>query len=139
MEIKADEITKIIREQIEDYRGAVDVATTPIACDMNHDGHPDGLDVQAFVDAIITLEELITAAGIRRLNGEQLMKILIAELALEGATASSGSDKKATTALSASWSPHSLRASRRKPSTAARKTFLLARWKTTVTSEPSRT
>src|SRR5437879_13596126 len=26
MEIKADEITKIIREQIEDYRGAVDVA-----------------------------------------------------------------------------------------------------------------
>ena len=26
MEIKADEITKIIREQIEEYRGGVDVA-----------------------------------------------------------------------------------------------------------------
>jgi hypothetical protein len=32
---------------------SVDVDTTPIDCDMNHDGLPDGLDVQLFVDFVL--------------------------------------------------------------------------------------
>jgi hypothetical protein len=30
---------------------AVDAATTPLVCDMNHDGFANGLDIQTFVDA----------------------------------------------------------------------------------------
>ncbi len=36
---------------------AVDADTTPIDCDMNHDGLPDGLDVQLFVDFVLASAE----------------------------------------------------------------------------------